>query len=154
MPPAGWTKFDEERRAAYLNALREGSLKFEASKKAGVSYATIERYRAANEEFHKEERLAQAEANEEVEKVLRQMALEGDLGAMKMWLHAHAKSTYNDKKVLEIDATPEALEASKANALAAVADLQKVLAERHAELQAIENGPEREVIDVGEATID
>lgn len=146
MPPAGYTKFDAAAQERYLDALRSGDLKFAASKKAGVSYKTIERYRAANEEFHKEERLAMAEAVEEVEKVLHDMALEGDLGAMKLWLHAHAKSTYNDKKELTIDATPAAVEASKANALAAVADLQRALAERHAELQAIEAGPE--IIDV------
>ena len=152
MPPAGWTKFDEDRREAYLNALRDGNLKHASARIAGVSYKTIERYRAANEEFHKDERIAQAEASEQVEKVLHDMALEGDLGAIKIWLHAHAKSTYNDKKELTIDATPAALEASKANALASVADLQKVLAERHAEMAELESGPK--VINVGEATID
>lgn len=149
MPPSGWTKFNEDVREKYLNALREGNLKFASAKIAGVSYATVERYRAANEDFHKAERLAMAEANEQVEKVLFDMAKEGDLGAMKMWLHAHEKSTYNDKKVLEVDATPAAVEASKANALAAVADLQRALADRHAEIAELE-----QPIDAGEATYD
>lgn len=149
MPPLGYSKFGEEEQELYLNSLRSGNLKHASARKAGVSYRTILRYKQVNEDFATQERMAMGEALEEVEKVLHDMALEGDIGAIKMWLQAHGRSTYNDKKVVELDATPAAVEASKAEALARVADLQKTLAERHADLQQIGSGDiiDAEIVD-------
>lgn len=133
MPPADGdhpnTKFNAAKRQEYLNNLRSGSLKFEAAKRAGIGYRTVQRRRADDDEFRTEERLAEAERDEEIEKVLRDMALEGDLGALKMWLAAHNRS-YANRQTVEVDATPAAVEASKAAALGKIADLQRTLAER------------------------
>jgi len=132
--PHGNTKFTQEKRDEYLSHLRRGNLKFEAARKVGVSYRTIERRRADDDEFRADESRALSEAREGVEKVLRDMAMEGDLGAIKLWLTAHDRSTYGEKKQVEIDATPEALSLGQAEALARVAELQTELAKRTARL--------------------
>lgn len=138
------TKFDEAARAKYLQHLREGNLKMESARLVGVSYRTVERRRADDDGFRKDEEIALAEAREGVEKVLRDMALEGDLGAIKMWLTAHDRSTYGDKKQVEIDATPAAVELSQADALARIAELQNTLEKRRLALEADDSS---EIID-------
>lgn len=132
MPPTDFTK---ERKEKYLQQLRDGNLKLESARRVGVSYRTIQRHREADEEFREGERIALAEAREGVEKVLRDMALQGDLGAIKLWLRAHDRSTYGDKQTVEIDATPAALELSRTDLQAEIVKLQQTLAER-AELLA------------------
>jgi hypothetical protein len=138
------TKFDEETRALYIDELRKGNLKMESARRVGVSYRTVERRRADDDSFRKAEEHALAEAREGVEKVLRDMALEGDLGAIKVWLTAHDRSTYGDKKQIELDATPNAVALSQADALAAVAELQSTLEKRRQALE-LDDG----IIDVG-----
>lgn len=128
-------KFDEALRETYLEHLRAGNLKFESARLCGIAYSTVERRRKNDPEFVEAEQLAMAEAREGVEKVLHSMALQGDISAIRMWLSAHDKSTYADKKTVEIDATPAAVELGKAEAIAAIADLQRTLAERSAQLQ-------------------
>jgi hypothetical protein len=134
--PHGNTKFTEDKRKEYLDYLRRGNLKFEAARMVGVSYRTVERRRADDEVFRLDESRALAESREGVEKVLRDMALQGDLGAIKLWLTAHDRSTYGEKRQLEIDATPDALALGQAEALARVAELQTELARRAARLDA------------------
>ena len=68
--------------------------------------------------------------------VATDMAQQGDLGAIKMWLTAHDRSTYGDKKQVEIDATPAAVELSQNDALARIAELQATLEQRRLALQA------------------
>ena len=137
MPPrtadAPNTKFNQKKREEYLAALREGSLKFEAAKRVGIGYRTVQRRRADDEDFKRDERLAEAERDEEIEKVLRDLALQGDISALKMWLAAHNRS-YASRSTVEVDATPAAVEVSKAVALGKIADLQRELAERHERL--------------------
>ncbi len=137
------TKFTADVREQYLQCLREGSLKYESARTVGVSYRTVERHMADDEDFKDEIRYASGEARERKEKVLSDLADQGDLGAIKMWLVAHDRSTYGDKQTLEIDATDKAIEMSQSVALARVAELQKTLEERRQRL--IESG---DVIDL------
>jgi len=142
MPPAkkkpahGNTKFDDAARRKYLDSLRRGNLKFESARKAGVSYRTVERRRDIDDEFRAEESRAMAEAREGVEAVLFDMAQQGDLGAIKMWLTAHDRSTYGEKRQVQVDATPAAVALGQADALARVAELHTVLAERRLALES------------------
>ena len=137
------TKFDAEAREKYLTSLRRGNLKYESARMAGVAYRTVERRRSDDAEFAAEEQHALAQAREGVEKVLYDMAQQGDLGAIKMWLTAHDRSTYGEKKQVEIDATPNAVALSQNEALAKVAELQTTLESRRLALQA-----DGDVIDV------
>lgn len=139
-------KFTPEKREQYLAELRKGNLKYESARMVGISYRTVERHMADDDEFADAVRRATAEAREGVEKVLRDLALEGDLGAIKMWLTAHDRSTYADKQKVEIDATPAALELSRNEAFSRLAELQATLEARQARMLA--NGSEPEIIDV------
>ena len=130
------TKFTHQKRNEYLEQLRRGNLKMEAARRVDVSYRTVERRRADDDAFRKEEEHALAEAREGVERVLRDMAMEGDLGAIKMWLTAHDRSTYGDKKHVVIDASPAAVVLSQNDALARIAELQSTLEQRRLALQA------------------
>jgi len=128
-------KFDKAAQAVYLDSLRSGNLKHESARMAGVSFDTVKRRRKADPDFAEQELLAMEEAREGIEKVLYDMARQGDISAIKMWLTAHDRSTYGQKQTVEIDATPAAVELGKAEALTAIADLQRTLAERSAQLQ-------------------
>lgn len=136
-------KFTPEKREEYLAELRKGNLKFESARLVGISYRTVERHMADDDDFAADVRRATAEAREGVEKVLHDLALEGDLGAIKMWLTAHDRSTYGDKSKVEIDASPAALELSRNEAFSRLAELQTTLAER--EQRMIASG---DIIDV------
>jgi len=138
------TRFTQEKRDEYLEQLRCGNLKMESARRVDVSYRTVERRRSDDDAFRKAEEHALAEAREGVERVLRDMAVEGDLGAIKMWLTAHDRSTYGDKKHVEIDATPAAVELSQNDALARIVELQTTLEQRRLALQADDS----EVVDV------
>jgi len=128
MPPK--FKFDEKMRQEYLGYLRAGNLKYESARLCGISYDTVQRRRKDDPEFREAESHALAEAREGVEKVLYDMAKQGDISAIKMWLTAHDRSTYAEKKTVELDATPAALELGKAEAYAKIAELQTELAKR------------------------
>ena len=149
MPPTSEhpnRKFTADVRKEYLDLIRSGRfLKMRAAEQVGVSYRTVERFRADNDDFRDEERLALQYALEGKEAILSDMADQGDLGALKMWLQAHGRSTYADRQVIEHDATPAALEMSANDALARVAELQKELEARRERLLA-----SGDVIDVEE----
>lgn len=124
------TTFDKAKQEAYLSHLRGGALKYEAARLAGIGYRTVQRRRAVDPDFVDEEREALAEAREAVEKVVYNSALQGDLSAAKMWLQAHDKSTYGDRRTVEVDATPAALEMSRNEVLAKLAELQATITGR------------------------
>lgn len=129
------TKFTPEVRERYLEYLRAGNMKYEAARLVGIHPVTVERRRKDDPEFRAAEVRALDESVEGVEKILRDMALQGDIGAIKMFLAAHKRNTYGDRKTFEIDATPAALELGKAEAYAKIAELQTELAKRSQRLQ-------------------
>jgi hypothetical protein len=126
----GNTKFDESLRSDYLRYLRNGNLKYESARLCGISYETVENRRRDDQEFKASEVRAMSEAREGIESVLHDMARQGDISAIKMWLTAHDRSTYGDKRTVEVDATPAALELGMSDAYARIAELQTELAKR------------------------
>jgi len=129
-------KFTEEVREAYLSSIRSGNMRNESARIAGISYRTVERRRKNDPEFASDELRAFDEANEGVEKVLRDMALQGDISAIKMWLASHKRSTYGQKTQVQIDATDNAVQLGQAGALGKIADLQASLSARRLELES------------------
>tara|TARA_R110000824_G_scaffold139731_3_gene305104 strand:- start:318 stop:755 length:438 start_codon:yes stop_codon:yes gene_type:complete len=129
-------KFTEEVREAYLSSIRSGNMRNESARIAGISYRTVERRRKNDPEFASDELRAFDEANEGVEKVLRDMALQGDISAIKMWLASHKRSTYGQKTQVQIDATDNAVQLGQVNALGKIADLQASLSARRLELES------------------
>ena len=135
----GNTKFDAALRADYLRYLRNGNLKYESARLCNISYETVENRRRDDPEFKAAEVRAMSEAREGIESVLHDMARQGDISAIKMWLTAHDRSTYGDKKQIEVDATPAALELGRAEAYSRVAELQTELAKRSERLMLDES---------------
>ena len=129
-------KFTEAVRDAYLASIRSGNMRNESARIAGISYRTVERRRKNDPEFAADELRAFDEANEGVEKVLRDMALQGDISAIKMWLASHKRSTYGQKTQVQIDATDNAVQLGQVNALGKIADLQASLSARRLELES------------------
>jgi len=136
-------KFTAAKRAKYIQLLRNGGFKFDSANKIGISYRTIQRRMADDDEFKEDIALAMMESFEKKEMILSEMADERDLGALKMWMTAHGRSTYGDRQVLQIDATKGAIEMTANVALAKVSELHGILAEREARM--IESG---DIIDV------
>jgi hypothetical protein len=129
------TKFTPEKRAEYLGYLEDGMLKFAAAKRAGIGYRTIQRYRNADPDFKDLESLLMLVALEPIEKVVRDLALQGDLTAAKMILAAHNRSVYGADAKLTVDATDAAVELSRNEAIARVAAAQEEIAKRRAALE-------------------
>lgn len=129
------TKFTHDKREEYLSYLRGGLLKFAAAKRAGVGYRTIQRYRQADPEFKEWEDLAMLEAVGKVEQVVYDLAVAGDLKAADMILKAHHRS-YAPTSRVEIDATDNAVELSRNEALARLAAAQEKIGERREILEA------------------
>lgn len=140
-------KFNAEKREEYLSYLRNGMLKHAAAKRAGIGYRTIQRYRAADPEFKEWENLAIAEAIGAVEQVVYDLALGGDLKAAEMVLKAYNRA-YHPQTRVELDATDNAVELSRNQALERLAAAHEKMAERRAALV------EAEVIDVDSEELD
>jgi predicted acyltransferase (DUF342 family) len=129
-------KFTQDVRDTYLASIRAGNMRNESARIAGISSKTVAKYRRNDIEFSEDEAMAFDEANEGVEKVLRDMALLGDISAIKLWLAAHKRSQYGQKTTIEVDATDKAVEMSNANALTQIASLQVTLEARRIAIES------------------
>lgn len=89
--PQAPSRFDAERRAAYLALLRTGYGRHEAAREVGVDPATVVRYRSADGPFDLEVVRAEEEAAEPVARKLYEAAREGQPWAVKLWLGRRAQ---------------------------------------------------------------
>ena len=137
MPPHhGNLRFDETKRERFLELLRTGHMKRTAARTVGFTYRTIERRRQHDPDFKWEMDNATREAAEPVEKMVYDLALQGDLRAAEMWTKAYASSNWRQLQRVEIDATPAAVELSRNQLDTRLAELQTTLAERRLSLAA------------------
>jgi len=111
-------------------------MKRTAARTVGVSYRTVERRRASDADFKWEMDNATREAAEPVEKMVYDLALQGDLRAAEMWTKAYASSNWRQLQRVEIDATPAAVELSRNQLDSRLAELQTTLSERRLSLAA------------------
>ncbi len=146
MPPHGNLRFDETRRERFLELLRTGHMKRTAARTVGVHYRTIERRRQHDPDFKWDMDNSTREAAEPVEKMVYDLALQGDLRAAEMWTKAYASSNWRQLQRVEIDATPAAVELSRNQLDTRLAELQATLTERRLNLAADDDSS---VIDVG-----
>lgn len=122
--------FDDAAKAAYCAALRAGLLKREAARQTGFSYQTVRNHLQNDPDFAEAAADAHAEATESVETVLYDLAKQGDLSAIRMWLKAHDRDTYGEDQKLTIDATEAAVQLSANQAFAKIAELRTELERR------------------------
>jgi hypothetical protein len=114
----------------YLAALERGDLPHAAAKRAGVHMETVYRYRRSNPDFKTKEKWAMAAAREEIERVIYDLALQGDLSAAKMWLQAHDRATYGDRKTVEHDVSENIMQLSADETQRRMIDLRGQLEQR------------------------
>lgn len=114
----------------YLKALESGDLPHAAAKRAGVHMETVYRYRRSNPDFVRKEKWAMAAAREEIERVIFDLALQGDLTAAKMWLQAHDRATYGDKKTVEHDVSENIMQLSADETARRMMELRSNLEQR------------------------
>ena len=98
----GVYKFDDIKRAAYLDALREGCGKAQAAAKVGVHRSTVHNHRTRDPEFADEESRAELEAVGEVESALFMAAISGNPTAMQVFLYNRAPDQWADKRQAQI----------------------------------------------------
>jgi hypothetical protein len=85
------SKFNDERRAAYIELLRTGKRRMKAYRAVGIDPKTAERAMrtetGAESAFGTAVREAELEASEAVEGTLYEVAIAGNVKAIEMWLY-------------------------------------------------------------------
>jgi hypothetical protein len=95
-------KFGDNKKAAYLEALRGGNHRYTAARSVGVSAELIRLYRKAFPAFGDEEDEAEKEANGAVENALFQAAVGGNVTAQQVWLYNRCPERWKDQRNLNI----------------------------------------------------
>lgn len=117
-------KFDEIKREAYLQHLRDGMRRGKASEAVGVTRALVCDYKLQYPEFAIEESKAEMEANEHIVNALFDAAtVDRNVTAIQVWLYNREPENWRDRR----NDKPELLEV--------LMDMAKRNAEKEAELQ-------------------
>jgi hypothetical protein len=84
----------KKRQDAYVKYLASGKLPTEAREMAGISAATVRDWRKEDPDFAAAEQDAEASAAEDIEKAMRQAALDGYFPAQKEWLDKRSRERW------------------------------------------------------------
>lgn len=95
--------FDDFLREKFLDLLRVGELPNKTARQLGISPHTVKRAMIVDPSFAEAVEMAESEAAEDVETVLRKRALAGDPWAVKEWLSKRSKDRWTDDKTLNIN---------------------------------------------------
>lgn len=95
--------FDETLREKFLVMLRGGGLPNKSIRKVGISPATLKRAMILDPAFAEAVSLAEEEAAEDIEEVLRERALAADPWAVKEWLSKRSKPRWSDDKSVDLN---------------------------------------------------
>lgn len=98
MAPKGPYKFDADRRAKYLNLLRNGIGRRMAAAGVGLHHTTILAYRKRYPQFDREISEAESFADERVVNALFQAALKGNVAACCSWLYSRCPDEWRDRR--------------------------------------------------------
>lgn len=98
-------KFGARKRAAYLEALRTGSLRGAAAASVGVNRETVRRAYNEDAEFAAAVEQAELDANELVENALYQAAQAGNVIACQVWLYNRQPERWKDQRNLKAELT-------------------------------------------------
>jgi hypothetical protein len=113
-------KFDDVKKAQYLECLRQGMRRGKASRAVGVTRMTVWSAEQADHEFAAACERAEADACEAIEDALWNKARGGDTTSMIFYLTNRAKERWQDRRNLTVKSAPvvEELVAQKAKELA------------------------------------
>lgn len=93
--------FDATAKKRYCLLIARGRRPASAAHDIGFSLATIKSHLKRDESFAELYTSSAMLANERVEEVLYDKATDGDLGAIKEWLHNRAPDEWKDQKVIQ-----------------------------------------------------
>ena len=130
----------QKQRDRFIGARKAGATVGEACEAAEFSRDQYHHLRRTDEDFQLAWEDAEDFRNEKVEKVVLDLALEGDLKAALEWLKVHRKR-WKPMTHLTLDATDNLVQVTRNQAIANIAELGKALEQRRRQL-------ERGVIDV------
>lgn len=91
-------KFGTQKKAAFLDKLREGARRYQAAKEIGVSRETIRLHLHKDPAFAQAVDEAEMEANEHVEDALFKAATKGNVVACQVWLYNRCPDRWMDRR--------------------------------------------------------
>jgi hypothetical protein len=94
-------KFNDKKKEAYLENLRDGFRRGAAAESVGVSRVTVFFHKRADPDFAKACEDAEMVAHEIVEDALFNKAAAGDVTACQVWLYNRLPGRWKDKRAIE-----------------------------------------------------
>lgn len=95
------TPFDELAKKRYLISITRGRPPRTAAEDMGFAWKTVQKHIKADLEFAQEFESALVLVNESVEEALLDQARDGNLGAIKEWLHNRQPDRWTDSRVID-----------------------------------------------------
>lgn len=128
-----YTRFNDTLRNEFIKLLESGMRPGKAAKAIGVTYTTIRSHRNADPDFDKACDLAEIEGLEPVEDKLYELALAGDLPAIKTILFNRNKGRWQDMRRTQTDVNVhQTIEIEAGDRLSRIEYLRNRLEERKA----------------------
>lgn len=93
--------FDADAKAAYVRRIAQGRPPLSAAEDIGFTWPTIRRHLQDDPEFAEACQIAEMRATEPVEETLMDLALEGNIVAIKEVLHNRRPDRWQDRKVVQ-----------------------------------------------------
>lgn len=94
------TRFDELRRASYVQMIRMGARRVKAAELIGVSYTTVRYHLERDEAFRAEVETAEEARIDEVEEALYAAAINGNVAAQQVVLYNRRSQDWADQRRL------------------------------------------------------
>ncbi len=95
-------KFDEAKKTAYIELIREGHDRAMAARGIGISLRTVERHMLNSDELREAVSLAETEVNQKVENALYETAMSGNVTAIQVWLYNRDPKRWADKRNIQL----------------------------------------------------
>ena len=94
-------KFDDIKKEAYLEALKNGNGRLVAARSVGICPEWIARLKGRDPDFKKAISQAELEANQKVENALFKAASSGNVVACQVWLYNRMPERWADRRRME-----------------------------------------------------
>jgi len=94
-------KFDDIKKAAYFESLRNGLGRMAAARSVGCTPEWMERLMRRDPEFKRSISQAELEANQKIENALFNAAESGNVVAMQVWLYNRMPDRWADRRRME-----------------------------------------------------
>ena len=98
---AGFYKFDETKRSAYLELIRSGRGRCVAARTVGMTPGGVSHFLGDHADFAAEVSKMEMEATEGVENALYETALTGNVVAQQVWLYNRNPDRWTDRRSVE-----------------------------------------------------